>query len=67
MVDSIQFVKAHHAVCFNVCPQKEKLQLKKEQLIAKVQRDEDDHSSVEVKGEFLFFSAGVRCFHFGEK
>lgn len=41
------------------CPQSEKLQLKKEQLIAKVQRDENDRSSVEVKGELLFFSLAV--------
>ncbi|XP_034468134.1 28S ribosomal protein S15, mitochondrial isoform X1 [Hippoglossus hippoglossus] len=34
----------------------DKLQLKKEQLIAKVQRDESDRSSVEVKGELLCFS-----------
>ncbi|XP_010765388.1 28S ribosomal protein S15, mitochondrial-like [Notothenia coriiceps] len=31
----------------------DKLQLKKEQLIAKVQRDENDYTSVEVRGEFL--------------
>ena len=43
------------------CPQSEKLQLKKEQLIAKVQRDENDRSSVEVKGKLLFLS--VTVFH----
>uniref|UniRef100_A0A3B5L213 Small ribosomal subunit protein uS15m n=1 Tax=Xiphophorus couchianus TaxID=32473 RepID=A0A3B5L213_9TELE len=35
-------------LCY-LCPQKEKLQLKKEQLIAKVQRDENDRNSVEVQ------------------
>lgn len=36
--------------------QSEKLQLKKEQLIAKVQQDENDRSSTEVQGLLLPFS-----------
>lgn len=37
------------------CLQSEKLRLKKEQLVAKVQRDENDRNSVEVNGELICF------------
>lgn len=40
-----------------LCLQSEKLQLKTEQLIAKVQRDENDRNSVEVQGGLLFSNA----------
>lgn len=44
------------------CLQSEKLKLKKEQLVAKVQRDENDRSSVEVQGESLFFNVAHSVF-----
>lgn len=41
-------------MCHNVCPQSEKLRMKEEELVAKVRRDENDRTSTEVKGKFLF-------------